>query len=168
MCDWGQNNMSEVMEKRLNGDSIFRGRFFFCCISGEDVVVVTDNRRRFDEVEPVGYSDTFIPTVCGRCRRDCTRRRARFLDLDEGERGTEPDFKIDLSLSLIQGWETYKAVQKYCEGDVTILSQVISPEIMAREVKKYYVQMFSASMEPCDDRQERRLKILPYFDPRFL
>lgn len=158
------------MKDKFGGDTYFCGRFFFCCVSKQEVVVLMDDRKRLDGEQSVGFSNVFVPTLCGEChRRTAARKAAQTISLDEVHRGDEPkqDIEIDLHASLIEGWVAYKAVQEYCSNDVVIFSQMVDHRIVQREVQKYYVRTNTATMELSEDRDEMRLKVLPYFNPSF-
>jgi hypothetical protein len=170
MYPQGKEDICEIMKDKLGEDTYFPGRFFFCCVAGQEVLVLMDNRRRLDGENSAGFSNVFVPMLCGECRRrTAARKAAQTISLDEVHRGDEPRqyIEIDLHTSLIQGWVAYKAVQKYCSNDVAIFSQMVDHRIVQREVQKYYVRTNTAMMEVSEDWEEMRLKVLPYFNPSF-
>ena len=164
------NELSQVTKEKLGEVSSFRGRLFFCCVTRQDMMLLVDDRKT---LKAAGYSNLFIPTVCGECeRRTAERKAARTFNFDEVriDATSKYDNETELVESLVEGWEAYKAVLRFCDDKdgVAIFSQIVNRDVVEREVKKYDVQMSTAKLERSEDAKELQLKMLPYFDPRFL
>ena len=97
MYPWGREDICENMKDKFGEDTYFLGRFFFCCVAGQEVVVLMDNRERIDGEQSLRYSNFFVPTLCGECHRQtAARKAAQTISLDEVERRDEPKQDIDL------------------------------------------------------------------------
>ncbi len=100
-------DISDLMEQAYGLDRVLRARMFMCCVTGDHIMVMTGNQKSpSDKDHP--DSHFFVPTVCG----DCERRAG-------GNGGKSAH--LELKESLLQSWDTYKVVSKYC-GEVRIVT----------------------------------------------
>ena len=168
---WGATkDITTILQDNLGGDTIFQGRFFFCCVAGQEMLVLIDNRRRLGRTKYVAYSSVFVPTLCGRCaRRTAARRVGEEVRLATSGKREEPtqDVEVELHPSLLEGWEAFKAVQMYCKDEVSSYKHVIDRRTIQQEVQKFYVRMNTATLEFGESREGMCLKVLPYSDPGF-
>jgi hypothetical protein len=159
---WGATeDITAILQDKLGEDTIFRGRFFFCCVA---------QRIRLDGTKSVGFSNVFVPTLCGRCaRRTAAQNVAEDVRLEKPGTGDEstPDIEIELHPSLLEGWAAFKAVQMYCEDRVSSYQHIIDHRIIQHEIQKFYLRMQTAKLEFNENREEMCLKVLSYSDPGF-
>lgn len=183
MCSHAHHDLCDILGTSFGKSGVFRSRIFFCCVAGQEIVVAVDNRSlwvREDSEHSKDYSNTFIPTVCGDCRRrkaDCATGHT--LDIHELVAQHEPKEIIDMEMSqaMCEGWSVFKAVEEYCqvrpvESDyyehVTVVPWVFDHRTITKEIKKYCVRLHSAELRFYEGGKKQRLEALPFFDPRFL
>lgn len=137
-----------MINRAFGGDFVTRGRVFLCCVTGEEVMVLTDGRRD-GSGGAASFHNVLVPTVCGRCDKD-----------REGKQRVGRG--MELSRGLIKEWRVCKMVQAWCTGEVEVVVKVAEREEVMKEIRGYRVRMQGSRTT----RQE--LEVVQYVDAGFL
>ncbi|KAF4546946.1 Hypothetical protein D9617_90g064660 [Elsinoe fawcettii] len=159
-----------LFKKRFEDESLFRTRIYFGCVTGEEIAVAVDAHRKCDVDKAELYSNLFVPTVCGRCRRRQAARASTNVLLVEPsvEDVFTDELDVEISNTVYEGWAVLRAVQDRCDGHLETFARLVDHRIIEREIKRYSVQLHSAELTPQSETVRRHLRYLPFFDPQFL
>jgi hypothetical protein len=138
-----------VIERVFGGESFLRGRLFLCCVTGGEVMVMTDGRGDGRGGVPI-YHNVLGPTVCGRCDKD-------------GQGTRKAGWGMKLSAGLMEDWRVYKMVKAWCGREVETVVEVAERGEVIREVRGYWVEMQGSRMT-----MDGGLEAVTYVDPGFL
>ncbi|KAG8630721.1 hypothetical protein KVT40_002340 [Elsinoe batatas] len=165
------DNVVTLFESKFDISYPFRSRIFFCCVTGWEIAVVVDNGRRHVNNESKLYSDVFVPTVCGGCRRRQAATASKSIydrDVPDVEDVFKEELDVEMSSAVYGGWAVLKATERYCDNRIEVMARMVDFRVIARETKKYAVQLQSAELSSHDEGEGQSLRILHYFDPQFL
>lgn len=165
-----EDNFLSVLQNELGGDRYSRGRIFFCCVSEQEIMVVTDNRRRLDKQESRTFSNVFVLTTCERCARRIAARQVpvnESLDDIKINRTPPQDAEVKLRASLLGGCQVHKTIREYCKDHLSSHAFITDSRVIQHELEKYYVRTNAATLEYSEAGDKASLKVLPYSDPGF-
>ncbi len=145
----------EIMEQAFGENNILRARIFICCVTEDHIIVITGTQGRLPGESHYPQFDIILLTVCGRCHRQAE---------GSGGRGAY----IGLSEDLVNSWRVCKALRKYCEGGVKIVTQIVDLDGIMRECKAYKVQLQTAAISNLIAEDGGDLRLLSYLDSAFL
>ena len=145
-----REGVSDVIARTFGWDSYVRGRLFLCCISGGEMMVLTDDRKGRGSEERI-YRNVFVPTVCGWCEKD-----------EGGPATVEGKGGLELSTSLLKDWRVYKMVEAWCGSEVETVMEVSDRKKVMETVRGYWIAMRGA------ETFGKELKMLTYVTPGFL
>lgn len=148
-------DLSDVMEYAFNWDRTTQSRMFICCVAGNEIMVMSDNRdmSRNDGCEPLSIA--FVPTICGRCER---------LKAHVGGQS----LRIPLGHTLVESWKTYRVVIKDFGCTVDVISEIVDREQIMQKSKDFCVRLQTAEIDRPGAADGGQLRLLPHLDPSFL
>lgn len=146
-------SLSEVVKHVLGGDRSIRGSIFVACLTGEEILVIT-NRKPQSRLPSPSYANIFILTICGNC-----------VGSPGSERGAVGSFELDKA--LIHNSDAFVAARNCCDGEINYMRQVEPREAIMRECQRYGVRIQSARLLE-GGSTPKWLDVLPDYDPGFM
>lgn len=165
----GKVDIWTAIRKLFEDDSqTCRPRLFLCCITGKEMVVVTDGAKERVTKSEEAYINVFVPTICGRCQKRAALPPASLDDIDN-ENDIPQSVRIKLDDGWIRDWRMFKLAVDFCKEDITFVAkQIVDRKRIMKQLSDHSAQICSTRVIVRPHGEGEMLETVSSFDIGFL